>query len=176
MADLSNATTSLQAEIREADYAVHVEWKDAKQQQICQLSFDWAWLRDNCRCSLCADPFSHQRLITGGEPLEVFTTSQPVDESAIQIEWNDGHSYTYTMSWLLRHSTLPEWRQLRQKGQRPFFWNAESLLEIPSLDYQSIMNTEEGLIAWLEHLENEGICLLRNSGTCEQAVVSTSQS
>ena len=67
---------------------------------------------------------------------------------------------------------MSNWRQLRQKAQRPFLWNSESLLEIPCLDYQSVMETEEGLISWLEHLENEGICLLRNSGTNELAVVS----
>ena len=57
------------------DQVVHIEWQDSAQQQICNLTFDWAWLRDNCRCVLCADPFSHQRLITGGEPLDAVPLS-----------------------------------------------------------------------------------------------------
>ena len=71
-------------------------------------SFHYVWLRDNCGCPECRIVQSGERaLFTATIPDDIAPTrADLVDESdgqTLQLAWNDGHTTTYSVAWLLDH-------------------------------------------------------------------------
>jgi hypothetical protein len=54
--------------VQKGEGVVQVEWLD---QERGRSRFHSAWLRDNCRCAVCVDPASGQKLLSRKELLHV---------------------------------------------------------------------------------------------------------
>lgn len=69
--------------------------------------FHLVWLRDNCRCKLCQDPGTLQKLfdITATD-LTPRIRNLSMDQQAVRITWEESppHETTYDRSWLLAHT------------------------------------------------------------------------
>lgn len=67
---------------------------------------------------------------------------------------------------------MKESRAHRNDMRKPRVWNADSFSQISTCRYDDIIDDKGGILRWLELLHEEGICLIKNSGTDEGAVVS----
>lgn len=78
-------------------------------------------------------------------------------EGELAIAWSDGHRSVFDTRWLLTHARAPEPRP----GRRP--WGAELTGRIPTLSYDAVMHTDDGLYAWCCLLRDDGVAIVRGA-------------
>ena len=89
----------------------------------------------------------------------------------LNIQWTDGHQSSFPSSWLKEFCFSKESRKKKKESQSPILWTNLSLKDIPSIPFNDITQSEHSLFIWLNHLQNEGLCLVTNSGVEETTVV-----
>ena len=138
---------------------LNVEWSDGQ-----VSSFNYFWLRDNCPTA--HDKDSNHRMFNILEVSKNLSAEKfNIDKKGkLVIEWNEGnHTSYYDPNWLRENCyTLKS----KQKYISPFkLWDSslKKNLESISIDHNEILNSEEGLIKWLELLHYKGIAIVKNT-------------
>jgi len=136
-----------------------VEWNDGE-----KSNFNFMWLRDNCPTS--RDKDSRHRMFN---LLEVSTNISPKQfkinaEGKLEIEWNEGnHTSYYDQKWLRENCyTINN----KKKYISPYnLWNnsLNSKLSTIQIEHDEIMNSDKGLIKYLELLHYSGIAIVKNA-------------
>jgi len=136
-----------------------VEWNDGE-----KSNFNFMWLRDNCPTS--RDKDSRHRMFN---LLEVSTNITPKQfkintEGKLEIEWNEGnHTSCYDQKWLRENCyTINN----RKKYISPYdLWDnsLNSKLSTIQIEHDEIMNSDKGLIKYLELLHYSGIAIVKNA-------------
>ncbi|RKP08875.1 hypothetical protein THASP1DRAFT_29338 [Thamnocephalis sphaerospora] len=119
------------------DDVVSVRWKDGHEGRF--LSF---WLRDHCPCPQC-----HH-----GIPLDIRPQHTSVEHEQLHLEWPDGHQSVYHLGWL-REQMAADMSQ----ADSPTLWDANLADHLPTVPYEKVMHSEQGVQAWLENIERYGI-------------------
>jgi gamma-butyrobetaine dioxygenase len=141
--------------------ALNVEWSDGE-----KSNFNFLWLRDNCPTA--HDKDSRHRMFN---ILEVSTNIEPTtyklnNEGKLEIVWNEGnHTSCYEQEWLRKNCyTINN----NKKYASPYhLWDnslQENLKSI-NIEHDEIINSNEGLIKWLELLHHKGIAIVKNTPT-----------
>ncbi|PAA86188.1 hypothetical protein BOX15_Mlig002226g1, partial [Macrostomum lignano] len=140
---------------------------------VATLNFPLAWLRDNCRCSLChnSNSDSRQLLMNDFDPTAALTEAT-VEAGQLQLLWADGHRGCYPLDWLrARHFTedgqVPP--DLRLSKSIPRLWR-DWPFRPDFLDGQAVMSDDAALLELLQRLELDGLVLLDNFGTDEDSL------
>ena len=138
-----------------------IVWDDGEESK-----FNYLWLRDNCPTA--HDKDSRHRMFN---ILNVSTNINPKNyninsNGSLEIEWSEGdHKSSYDPSWLRENCyTLKN----KAKYQSPYkLWDnsLEKNLKSIEIDHDEIINSEEGLIKWLELLHYTGISIVKNAPT-----------
>ena len=138
-----------------------VVWSDGK-----KSNFNFMWVRDNCPSA--HDKDSRHRMFN---ILKVSKNIKPKkynvnSDGKLEIEWNEGeHTSYYDPSWLRENCyTLKN----KEKYVSPYQLRGSSLvnnLQSISIEHDEIINSDEGLIKWLELLHHKGIALVKNAPT-----------
>ncbi|XP_025025697.1 trimethyllysine dioxygenase, mitochondrial isoform X1 [Python bivittatus] len=126
------------------------------------MRFDYIWLRDHCRSPSCYNSKTNQRsLDTASVDLTVKPQAVRVDETTLFLTWPDGHVTKYGLEWLLRNSYEGQKQQVMQPR---ILWNAQIYqdAQVPSVDYQSFLETNEGLKEFLQNFLLYGIAFVEN--------------
>ena len=141
--------------------ALNVEWNDGE-----KSNFNFMWLRDNCPTA--HDKDSRHRMFN---ILEVSTNIEPKtckinNEGKLEIEWNEGnHTSFYDQEWLRKNCyTINN----KKKYISPYqLWDSslEENLKSITIEHDEIINSDEGLIKWLELLHYKGIAIVKNTPT-----------
>ena len=141
--------------------SLNVEWKDGE-----KSSFNFLWLRDNCPTA--HDKDSRHRMFN---ILEISTNIEPKtykinDEGKLEIVWNEGnHTSFYDQEWLRKNCyTINN----NKKYVSPYqLWDSslQKNLKSISIEHDEIINSDEGLIKWLELLHYKGIAIVKNTPT-----------
>ena len=136
-----------------------VIWDDGEESK-----FNYLWLRDNCPTA--HDKDSRHRMFN---ILNVSTNINPKNYSigengSLEIEWSEGdHKSSYDTSWLRENCyTLKN----KAKYVSPYkLWDnsLEKNLKSIEIDHDEIINSEEGLVKWLELLHHTGIAIVKNA-------------
>jgi len=136
-----------------------VEWNDGE-----KSNFNFMWLRDNCPTT--RDKDSRHRMFN---LLEVSTNIAPKQfkintEDKLEIEWNEGnHTSYYDQKWLRENCyTINN----KKKYISPYkLWDSSlsSNFESICIEHDKIINSEKGLIKWLELLHYNGIAIVKNA-------------
>ena len=145
--------------------ALKVKWSDGE-----ESNFNYLWLRDNCPSA--HDKDSNHRMFN------ILKISQNIEakefkvnrEGKLVIEWSEGdHTSYYDPKWLRKNCyTIKN----KQKYVSPFqLWNSslEKNLDSVSIDHDRILNSEEGLIEWLELLHYKGLAIVKNAPIKKQS-------
>jgi len=138
--------------------SVDIEWNDD------QISyFHFLWLRDNCPSSIHSD--TRMRIFN---ILDVSKNIHPIRYSIntngnLVLDWSEGnHQSVYLSSWLREHCyTIKN----KKKFQSPYtLWDSSKKKNIESfkIDHEEVMNSDEGLLKWLEKLHFLGLAILTN--------------
>ena len=136
-----------------------VEWNDGE-----KSNFNFMWLRDNCPTA--RDKDSRHRMFN---LLEVSTNIGPKQfkinaEGKLEIEWNEGnHTSYYDQKWLRENCyTINN----RKKYISPYnLWDnsLNSKLSTIQIEHDEIMDSDKGLIKYLELLHYSGIAIVKNA-------------
>jgi len=136
-----------------------VEWNDGE-----KSNFNFMWLRDNCPTS--RDKDSRHRMFN---LLEVSTNISPKQfkinaEGKLEIEWNEGnHTSYYDQKWLRENCyTINN----KKKYISPYvLWDnsLNSKLSTIQIEHGEIMDSDKGLIKWLELLHYYGIAIVKKA-------------
>jgi len=136
-----------------------VEWNDGE-----KSNFNFMWLRDNCPTS--RDKDSRHRMFN---LLEVSTNIAPKQfkinaEGKLEIEWNEGnHTSYYDQKWLRKNCyTINN----KKKYISPYYlWDnsLNSKLSTVQIEHDEIMDSDKGLIKYLELLHYSGIAIVKNA-------------
>lgn len=137
--------------------------------------FPYCWLRDNCQCPHCFDSDALCRKLT----LEDWEQSDcpasvqvKEDGGQVEVRWASGHNSSYEAQWLQQHSFTPSARD----SQRTFLalkkelWSTE--LELPRIDYNSVMEGDKKLLEFLVTMEKKGVVVLTQAPREPEAVLS----
>ena len=92
----------------------------------------------------------------------MYPTFQSV-EHGVEIVWEDGHVSTFGLDWLARRSFRLESRmEFRKNVSMPqHLWGRELLEDVPTADYNDVMEDDKALLEWLENLDKYGFVLVR---------------
>ncbi len=136
-----------------------VLWNDGEESK-----FNYLWLRDNCPTA--HDKDSRHRMFN---ILEVSQNINPKkysisSDGKLEIEWSEGnHTSYYDPKWLRENCyTLKN----KQKYVSPYkLWDRslEKNLKSIQIDHDEIVNSDDGLIKWLELLHYTGIAIVKNA-------------
>lgn len=150
------------------------------------LRFHATWLRHNCRCPVCVQKSSGQKLIRPStmmpsyliESVEVHSASTIDDDDIIRIRWRDdeaAHVSEYPVSYLVANApTSADCRAAL--GTPTNFVTAGSRL--PSIDYEELTAADgddartgdEAVLRWLRLINEYGMCLVRRVPLVDGAV------
>ena len=88
---------------------------------------------------------------------------QAVD-TGVEITWEDGHVSVFGLDWLAGRSFRLEKRvEFRRNVSMPqHLWGRELIRDVPTADYNHIMEDDRALLDWLENLDKYGFVLVRN--------------
>jgi len=136
-----------------------VIWSDGEESK-----FNYMWLRDNCPTA--HDKDSRHRMFN------ILNVSQNINpknysvssDGKLQIEWSEGdHTSFYDPQWLRENCyTIKN----KQKYVSPYkLWDSslEKNLKSIQIDHDEIINSDEGLVKWLELLHYTGIAIVKNA-------------
>lgn len=146
--------------------SVIIHWPNGKESE-----FHYAWLRDNCRCSECFHPLTHERtLITAIIPDDITATqAQVIRGEQLQVRWSHGqHQSLFSLEWLQQHN-------YSRASQQPLnntevLWGAELNNQVPTFNYSDVWEQDSQLIKWCEALCDYGLVILRGAPTSEGEV------
>jgi len=138
---------------------LEIVWNDGK-----KSIFNFMWLRDNCPTA--HDKDSRHRMFN------ILKVSQNINpkkyninsDGKLEIEWSEGeHISRYEPIWLRENCyTLKN----KKKYVSPYeLWDSSLSNNFKSIkiEHDEIINSEEGLIKWLELLHHKGIAIVKNS-------------
>ena len=132
------------------------------------------WLRDNCRCEHCGDPaIGRRHLHVTDIDLNIKPVSQAIIENRLHIRWPDQHESCFTAQWLLENGYDDHHR--REQSFRPPLWDEELRTNPPRLDFETVNQSDSGLLLALQNLRDHGLCFIENApaiaGTLEKLTV-----
>ena len=138
-----------------------VIWDDGEESK-----FNYLWLRDNCPSA--HDKDSRHRMFN---ILNVSTDIRPKNynvnnKGILEIEWSEGdHKSSYDPLWLRENCyTIKN----KTKYISPYkLWDnsLQNNLKSIEIDHDEIINSEDGLVKWLELLHYTGIAIVKNAPT-----------
>ncbi|MDA7572890.1 TauD/TfdA family dioxygenase [Candidatus Pelagibacter sp.] len=136
-----------------------IKWSDGEESK-----FNYFWLRDNCPTA--HDKDSNHRMFNILETSKDLTVKESKinEEGKLVVKWSEGnHTSCYDPKWLRKNCyTLKN----KQKFVSPYhLWDSplEKNLKSITIDHDEILNSEEGLLKWLELLHYKGIAIVKNS-------------
>ncbi|PVU91329.1 hypothetical protein BB559_004182 [Furculomyces boomerangus] len=128
------------------------------------------WLRDHCRCEKCVHPKTYQRII---DPLVATENMVPqkceIENGILQVKWADeGHDSVYPLEWLEKNA-YDLGKSTFIQNHETKYWGSELEGKIPSVKYEDMMNTDEGLYQWLQNIQTYGLGLVEGVPNTEDA-------
>jgi len=136
-----------------------IVWDDGEESK-----FNYLWLRDNCPSA--HDKDSRHRMFN---ILNISTDISPKtynvnNNGSLEIEWSEGdHKSSYDSTWLRENCyTIKN----KTKYVSPYkLWDnsLQNNLKSIEIDYDEIINSEDGLVKWLELLHYTGISIVKNA-------------
>ena len=156
---------SLISKLEKNSNYLKVIWDDGEESK-----FNYLWLRDNCPSA--HDKDSRHRMFN---ILNVSTDINPkkynvTTNGSLEIEWSEGdHKSSYDLSWLRKNCyTIKN----KTKYISPYkLWDnsLQNNLNSIEIDHDEIINSEDGLVKWLELLHYSGIAIVKNAPTEENS-------
>jgi len=150
--------------------------------------FKYIWLRDNCKCSQCYHSGTKQKLIDSPTiDVNIHPTSLNVDgEGNLVLDWSehDGtHQTVHNPDWLIKYGNCFGHNNFKTPGEdhidkRPplTLWDRTTIWnKMPEMSYAEFMESDNGLLLWLEMFHRYGIAILRGVPVTQGKVIEVVQ-
>ncbi|CAF0769215.1 unnamed protein product [Adineta steineri] len=135
--------------------SVRVSWTDT-----IASTYHNIWLRDHCQCEQCLHPLTKQRLLNTFEiPSDIKSAAIEQSKDGLTIHWNHPtHTSFYPWSWLQRHSYNPRFQKTFLPKKQ--LWNHEIQQNLPVIEYDTVMKSDDGVAEWTSKIEKYGFCFI----------------
>jgi gamma-butyrobetaine dioxygenase len=135
------------------DDAIQLTWSDGRESR-----FHHVWLRDNCPTSRHAETWERVDDVLAYDPearaIEVALSAA----GEVSVTWNDGHRSCFDGDWLRRHCYCEAAR--RERCLAPVTWAGGPGAGPPRAAHDAIMESDAGLLGFLEILRDRGCCVV----------------
>uniref|UniRef100_A0A8C6Y4T6 gamma-butyrobetaine dioxygenase n=1 Tax=Naja naja TaxID=35670 RepID=A0A8C6Y4T6_NAJNA len=167
-------TTIQKVETLEKKQFICVHWEDGS-----ESLYPSVWLRDNCQCPGCflhsakARKLLLENLDINIEVKDVILTEQ---KKKVNIVWPDDHTSEFEAEWLKKRCFSD---QARAKAQEELFlserqyWGSD--LELPTMDFEEVLHSDESAYKWLVTLKKVGIVLLTGAAIKQGEILKLGQ-
>ena len=138
-----------------------VIWDDGEESK-----FNYLWLRDNCPSA--HDKDSRHRMFN---ILNVSTDIRPKNynvnnKGILEIEWSESdHKSSYDPLWLRENCYTIKNKITYVSPYKLWDNSLQNNLKSIEIDHDEIINSEDGLVKWLELLHYTGIAIVKNAPT-----------
>ncbi|KAJ1716407.1 trimethyllysine dioxygenase TmlH [Aspergillus flavus] len=123
------------------------------------------WLRDNCQCSKCVHPDTRQRSVdTFSIPPDVNPEKITYEGEIVKVQWSDGHQALYPVHWLNNFATFDSCvvnESRPDNKMRKFIAHNPESISYPTVLYEDVMSSDEGLREWLQKIYLHGFCFVK---------------
>ena len=136
-----------------------VLWSDGEESK-----FNYLWLRDNCPTAHDKDS-NHRMFNILNVSKEINPKNYNINkEGKLEIEWSEGnHTSYFDLNWLRENCyTIKN----KKKYISPYkLWDSSLKDEFKSIcvEHDEIMESDNGLVKWLELLHHTGIAIVKNA-------------
>ena len=146
---------------------LEVEWNDGQKSK-----FNYLWLRDNC-------PSAHDKN-TRHRMFNILKVSTDInakkyninEQGKLEIECTEGEHIRYYHLKCLRENCYTIKNKKRYSS--PYkLWDSslQKNLDLIQIDHDEILNSENGLIKWLELLHHQGIAIVKNAPSANKSAL-----
>ena len=146
---------------------LEVEWKDGQKSK-----FNYLWLRDNC-------PSAHDKN-TRHRMFNILKVSTDInakkyninEQGKLEIEWSEGeHISYYDLKWLRENCYTIKNKKRYSSPYKLWDSSLQKNLDLIQIDHDEILNSENGLIKWLELLHHQGIAIVKNAPSANKSAL-----
>lgn len=125
----------------------------------------WRWLKDHSERQEDLHPATLQRQIDiFSQPIDYAVNDISVDKNNAQlcIHWMDESRSDLSFD-LLRLMAAPEKPRPEPPKSAELWHGFDEIANPPTMDYDTLMNEDDGIKTWLGHIQRVGFVLLKNS-------------
>ena len=146
---------------------LEVEWNDGQKSK-----FNYLWLRDNC-------PSAHDKN-TRHRMFNILKVSTDInakkyninEQGKLKIEWSEGeHISYYDLKWLRENCYTIKNKKRYSSPYKLWDSSLQKNLDLIKIDHDEILNSENGLIKWLELLHHQGIAIVKNAPSADKSAL-----
>ena len=146
---------------------LEVEWNDGQKSK-----FNYLWLRDNC-------PSAHDEN-TRHRMFNILKVSTDInakkyninEQGKLKIEWSEGeHISYYDLKWLRENCYTIKNKKRYSSPYKLWDSSLQKNLDLIQIDHDEILNSENGLIKWLELLHHQGIAIVKNAPSANKSAL-----
>jgi len=146
---------------------LEVEWNDGQKSK-----FNYLWLRDNC-------PSAHDKN-TRHRMFNILKVSTDInakkyninEQGKLEIEWSEGeHISYYDLKWLRENCYTIKNKKRYSSPYKLWDSSLQKNLDLIQIDHDEILNSENGLIKWLELLHYQGIAIVKNAPSADKSAL-----
>jgi len=124
--------------------------------------FHHLWLRDNCPCTDCLHPQTHERVLdTFSLDPDIAPVTAEVLDDALAIDWPDGHRTVISLDWLGARCACSDCR-LAAAPVPPRTWDAAIADDLPELRFADVVADDVGLAEFVEMVWTTGFAVVRD--------------
>ncbi|MFL6183035.1 MAG: TauD/TfdA family dioxygenase [Actinomycetes bacterium] len=131
--------------------------------------FHYIWLRDNCWCDECRVAQSGERRLftaTIGEDIAPVEAALADGGSVLVVEWNDGHTSSYSLSWLHENDYSNGSDSLNYTVT---LWTSE-LSSLPRFEHADVVGKPDVQLRYLEAVREYGAAIVTHTPSVDGEV------
>lgn len=130
-------------------------------------SFLHVWLRDNCRCSVCYHAVAEERILDSSSidlDLQPKSVTLNTHAQTLDIEWDskDAHTSSFPFAFLAHYTPFSKTSVPRSETLWSVADIERDLPTLPRVTFASVMESEQGVLVWLELLDKYGFTIVGN--------------
>ena len=146
------------------DGHLSVTWSDGT-----HSSYPWIWLRDHAHDEATLHPVTQQRqLYTAAVPPLLSAQHVSVSDHDVQIDWSSDEQPSVLPIHFLERFRQPSAPSAGVDEPR-LLWDAQSVMPHPSVPYDEIMSTDQGVAAWLRKVATYGFAIASDTPATAEA-------
>lgn len=149
-------------EVLDGAHLMQILWHDGT-----ESFYPAVWLRDNCQCPDCyLDSAKARKFLVESLDVNIGIKDVSFDRKRVLITWPNEHYSEFEADWLKKRCFS---QQAREKLQRELFfpecqyWGSE--LQLPTLNFEDVLRSDEHAYKWLSSLKKVGIVRLTGASS-----------